>query len=65
MVTNGNGDKKDHVAILVRHVPRELRDKLKVYCAKRGISMNDCMLALMRRVAGGERLERTSDNVLV
>ncbi len=34
--------------LYIRHVPREVKDHFKAYCAKRGITMADMVTEMMR-----------------
>lgn len=34
--------------VYIRHVPREVKDHFKAYCAKRGITMADMITKMMR-----------------
>lgn len=42
------------VQIIVQKIPRMLRDKFKGYCARRGISMRERIIELMRQDVNNE-----------
>ena len=39
----------DTVTMIVRHIPRDLRDRFKSVCALKGRTMNEIIVELMRR----------------
>ena len=43
------------VTLHIRKVPRVTRDSFKAFCARRGYSMQDAMIALMDNVAHAKK----------
>jgi hypothetical protein len=56
MKMNTTDDNK--ATIFIRYVPREVKDHFKAYCAKRGITMTDKFIQLMREtIDKGNRID--------
>ena len=47
-------EKEDEVDLLVRKIPREVRDQFKAYCAKRSRSMTELLIEYMYNCAASE-----------
>ena len=53
---NGTGKDQPDVALNIRNIPRDVRSDFKAFCAKRSISMQDALVALIR-MALNRRIE--------
>lgn len=47
-VCDGTGQVQPPVALNVRNLPRDLRNRFKAYCARRSLNMQDAIIILMR-----------------
>jgi len=46
--------KENCVSFFIRSFPRTLRDHFKAYCALRGVTMNDKLIDLVRKLLSDE-----------
>jgi hypothetical protein len=52
-----NGTQRTRTAaLMLRHIPRDLRDLFKAYCARRGKAMNEAVIEFMTKCIKEERI---------
>ena len=57
---DGTGHIQPPVALNVRNLPRDLRNRFKAYCARRSLNMQDAIIMLMQ-MAVGKKIELEGD----